>query len=446
MDLSKKYLDSLKNILKDDFADYLEEIDNPPLKGLRINTLKCDYSTLSSLLPFSLVQSPFAQNSFYIPKETAGLGKNPLHHAGAFYLQEPSASSAVTALDIKKGDFVLDLCAAPGGKSTQIAEALCGKGLLWSNEYVKSRVSPLLSNIERLGIKNAVVTNLETEVLCTALEGLFDKVLVDAPCSGEGMFRKEPKALQNWSEQNVKLCSKRQLEILKNAKKALKPGGIMVYSTCTFSLDENEKVIESFLNNNPEFSLDTISSPFGRSGLDLLGKTRRIFPMDGGEGHFVARLIKNGQNYAKEQKYKNYGLSRDIAGMAYDLYTSIFLDKPDMNRFYQKGDNVFIAPENVPKTSLSPVRVGVHFGTVKKNRIEPAHGVFMTANKENLLQYINLSLDDDRLYTFLKGGEISVPENLKGYVCVLVCGISTGFGKAVNGRLKNKYPKGLRNL
>ena len=202
--------------------------------------------------------------------------------------------SAVSVLDVQKGDVVLDLCAAPGGKSTQIASALSGEGLLWSNEIVKNRANILLGNIERLGVSNAVVSSTDPDTLCSALEGVFDKVLVDAPCSGEGMFRRDKAAFEEWSVEHSDSCSVRQLKILKSAKKALRPGGILVYSTCTFSYAENEGVIEKFLSENPDFELLDCGEDFGRR--TLLGKACRIYPMDGGEGHFAAKLRKKSDN------------------------------------------------------------------------------------------------------------------------------------------------------
>ena len=290
------FLDKMKALLGDEFDDFLKFYNSSGehYRGLRVNTLKCSVEKLEKLLDFDLKSAPFCSESFYIPNEITSLGNNPLHHAGAFYIQEPSASSAVTMLDVQEGDYVLDLCAAPGGKSTQIAAKLNSKGFLWSNEIVKNRANILLSNIERMGIRNATVSNAYPEVLCDRLAGCFDKVLVDAPCSGEGMFRKDSTAESEWSDEHVKSCAERQLKILNSAKNALKDGGVMVYSTCTFSVEENEGVIGRFLEENPDFELEDANVNFGRPTLEY---ARRIFPMDGGEGHFAARLKKSGELY-----------------------------------------------------------------------------------------------------------------------------------------------------
>ena len=224
----------MKSMLGDEYDDYLEYYNSSDnFRGLRVNTLKCSADKLKSLLDFELEPTPFCEDGFYIPPFVSSVGNNPLHHAGAFYVQEPSATSAVTMLDVKKGDKVLDLCAAPGGKSTQIAAKLRGEGLLWSNEIVRNRAIILLSNIERMGVRNSVVSNCRPDILCERLSGYFDKVLVDAPCSGEGMFRKNS-AAQEWSIEHVRSCAERQLKILNSARYTLKGGGVLVYSTCTF--------------------------------------------------------------------------------------------------------------------------------------------------------------------------------------------------------------------
>ena len=233
--LPNDFSERIKDMLQNEYEDFLKACDGETYRGLRINTLKADKEMVLANLGYETERSQFCEDSYYIPQNVQSPGNHPLHHAGAFYIQEPSASSAVEVMGVECGDKVLDLCAAPGGKSTQIAAKLKGTGLIWSNEYVRARVQPLISNIERMGIKNAVVSSAHPEELCTRLEGYFDKILVDAPCSGEGMFRKEPKALENWSVANSKACGQRQLHILDSAAQALKSGGILCYSTCTFS-------------------------------------------------------------------------------------------------------------------------------------------------------------------------------------------------------------------
>ena len=433
-----EFLFRIKSLLGDDFDEFLKFYENENYKGLRVNTLKCSAEKLRMLVDFELVNTPFCNEGFYIPSDVTSLGNSPLHHCGAFYIQEPSATSAVEMLGVEKNDFVLDLCAAPGGKSTQIGAKLQGAGLLWSNEIVKSRANILLSNIERMGISNAVVSNCHPDILCNELQGKFDKVLVDAPCSGEGMFRKNSDAQNEWSVEHVKSCAQRQLMILNSAKNALKEGGVMVYSTCTFSQEENEDVITQFLSENPDFELEDAGIDFGRKTLEY---ACRIFPMDGGEGHFAARLRKKGEGYGSIIPYKN---NQKIDDKVWDFYDSLFVDRPFGENLALVGEKIIILPENYNRTGI--IRAGIILGEIVKNRIEPHHSVFMAAQKNECRSAVDFDLTSDEIQKFLHGEEIAVPSEVKGYTAVCVNEITVGFGKASNGRLKNKYPKGLRIL
>ncbi|MGN0453169.1 MAG: RsmB/NOP family class I SAM-dependent RNA methyltransferase [Ruminococcus sp.] len=436
---------------EEEFVIFQNEYKKPFFRGVRVNTLKCSVEKFTSLLQnegINLTPTPFCEEGFYIEENTPLSGKHPLHHAGAIYFQEPSAMSAASVLCAQKGDKVLDLCAAPGGKSTQLAAALGGEGLLWSNEYVRSRANILVSNLERCGVSNGVVSSCEPEVLCTSLEGFFDKVLVDAPCSGEGMFRRDKEAREEWSPEHSDSCAVRQLKILNSAKKALKAEGVLVYSTCTFSYEENEGVIEKFLKENPDFELADAGETFGRRTLGSLAC--RIFPMDGGEGHFVAKLRKKS---GKEECCRGGLLRAKAAGQkkipdfVKDFFTDTFETVDFEDRLSLIGDKVYILPEFCPELSgLGVVRAGVLAGVVKKNYFEPAHALYMASDINNLKQVVNLKLYDIRTQKFLHGEEIAVEESIKGYTGVALEGIITGFGKVSSGMLKNKYPKGLRNL
>ncbi len=451
--LPEKFLQRMKNLLNDEYQSFLDQYNSQPLKGLRINTLKCNAQKLHQLLEVNLTPSPFSPLSYYI-EGNIKLGNHPLHHCGAYYLQEPSASCAVTALDIQQNDKVLDLCAAPGGKSTQIAALLNGTGLIWSNEIVKKRAQILLSNIERMGIKNSVVSSLSPELLCPRLQGYFDKVLVDAPCSGEGMFRKDEQAINEWTEEHTKSCMERQLQILESAKVCLKEGGTLVYSTCTFSPYENEGVINEFIKKNPDFKLvDCLRGTnisFGREGIDM-PQARRIYPMDGGEGHFVAKLIKESEatGYTPDEPADNLKILKakaNIIKQADELYWNIFkASKPPV--FTIVKDKIIIKPIQTPTLAgAGVIRSGVLFGEIKKNRIEPAHNLFTTSYKEDFNSVVDLDVSSSQVNSYLLGEEISVEGNIKGYTAVCVNGITLGFGKCSNGQLKNKYPKGLRKV
>ncbi len=436
--LPQEFENRMRAMLGDEYEMFRAEYERPPRRGIRLNPLKCGVETLARTLPFPLVASPFSPLSYYAPAD-ARMASYPLYHAGAFYSQEPSASSAVTLLDPQPGEKILDLCAAPGGKSTQIAALTGDRGLLWSNEVVRSRAAILASNLERMGVRNAVISSVYPDVLAEKLEGYFDRVLVDAPCSGEGMFRRDPQAIAEWSPAHVQTCAVRQLAILGSAARCVREDGVLVYSTCTFSDEENEGVVRAFLRQNPEFVLEKPAVSFGRPAFGVDGV--RIFPMDGGEGHFAARFRRVAPNGCAAAPYAEK-LDPQTEAMARALYAAAFMDTP--GRFARVRDRILLLPQTLPALSgLGILRAGVEFGEVKKNRIEPAHGSFMAAKPETCRSVIHLHHDDPRLRAFLRGEEIEA-DGYAGYTAVAVEGVVTGFGKASGGSLKNKYPKGLR--
>ena len=436
------YIKEIQDIFGADTESYQQLMTQPPYKGLCVNRLKAQPETLLPQLPFATEKSPFYRDGFYITGNTDGIGEHPCHQAGAFYVQEPSATSAVTLLDVQSGDTVLDLCAAPGGKSAQIASCLHGTGLLWSNEIVRNRAQILLSNFERMGVREGVVSSCYPETLCERLGGFFDKVLVDAPCSGEGMFRKNPEAITEWSREHVKACAERQLSILQSAAKAVKVGGTLVYSTCTFSREENEGVIQAFLSAHPDFEAVPIQEPFGRSTGVPCGV--RITPMEGGEGHFAAKLRRITAEEAGfpvmfQMPTKPDKKLPEILAALSDILTVI-----PQERLYLMNDKVFFLPQQYPdSTGLGVIRAGVFAGEVKKNRFEPSHALFMATPPSQCRRVLSLSVGDARVGDFLQGLEIDC-DTENGYTAVTVEGYMLGFGKCSGGRLKNKYPKGLR--
>lgn len=437
--------------LGEDYASWLAEQGKLPLRGIRANLLKITPGRLRELLGESLGESPFCESGFVLSSNSALSGKHPLHHAGAFYFQEPSAMSAVTALDPQPGDTVLDLCAAPGGKSTQIAAALDGRGLLWSNEIARGRAKILLSNLERMGVHNAVVSNAHPERLCRELSGFFDKVLADAPCSGEGMMRREPEIRKTWSYENVKACAARQMKLLDSAAEAVKTGGVLVYSTCTFAGEENEQVVAAFLKNHPDFYLEKIMRPFGRPAYERLAPgcagmicARRILPQDGGEGHFVARLHR-----ASENEWRGaYFTPVPMAAFERDIFEECFrtfLKQLPEGTPHRQGEDVLLLPPGIPDgKGLGILRAGVLAGTLRGKRVKPAHALFQALRPEQLRAVLDMEMDSPELLRFLRGEELEYHAGT-GYVPVLVNGIPLGFGKASGGRLKNHYPQGLRN-
>ena len=442
MPLPQAFLSRMQTMLGDEYSQFLAAYDQPHFRGVRINPLKCDRETIEAAMG-TLTPSPFSPLCFYT--QTEKVGSLPLHHAGAFYSQEPSASSAVTVLAPEPGEKVLDLCAAPGGKSTQIAACLMGEGLLWSNEIVKNRAQILLSNMERMGVKNAVVSSCHPETLCSRLAGFFDKVLVDAPCSGEGMFRRDEQAVEEWSPEHVKACADRQLAILHSAKQAVREGGVLVYSTCTFSPEENEGVIRRFLEEEPGFVLESPGVSFGRKAeaMDAV----RIYPMDGGEGHFAARLRRISENPAMPASLKLPAEKGEGFQLVRELLQKIFR-QPPKNPIMQAGNRLYLLPDRLPEISgLGVLRAGVEVGEIKGKRIEPAHGLFMAARQEDLQYSVSFPSNSAEIASFLRGEELGVELDAPNgsYVGVCVDQVTVGYGKYSSGRLKNHYPKGLRN-
>ena len=444
MNLPNEFFESLKKIANNysDSAEFLESLSGTHYRGIRVNTLKCSREKLMALLKVS-EPTPFCKNGFYV-EDDFSIGNHPLHHAGAYYSQEPSATSAVTVLDPLPDEYILDLCAAPGGKSTQIAASLGGTGLIWSNEPVSKRASILISNFERMGIHNGVVSATMPDLLCSALAGCFDKVLVDAPCSGEGMIRKEPKVLENWSRENVKSCAIRQLKILDSASLALREGGTLVYSTCTYSYEENEGVIEEFLRAHPDFCLQKIEHNFGREGIGM-PEVRRIFTLDGGEGHFVALLKKSGDSPRKSIDFAPKKAQKPTADPSevLEFLKQNNVELPD-GKIIAKGDRVYLTPDITPPENIGVLRAGLLLNEPNPKRFIPSHALYMCPAVK-CRNELDLPLNDPRAKAFLHGEEIAA-DGINGYTRVLIEGIPCGFGKASGSRLKNYYPKGLRTL
>lgn len=425
--------------------DYIKEITDiapyigtAPYCGLRINPLKANAEKFEKSAPFDIKRCDFFEYGYYISDEQKS-GNHPLHLAGAFYLQEPSAMSAVSALKVEKTDTVLDMCAAPGSKATAIAP-LCFQ--LVANEINAGRCQALIGNIERLGIANALVLNSDSGSVGDAFEGYFDKVLVDSPCSGEGMFRKHPDVLDTWTPELVKMCAARSAEVLENAARALKCGGRLVYSTCTYNLEENEKTVLDFLDRHPDFEVVDTGLDFGREGLLGLDKARRITIADGGEGHFVCAMVRKSEPRFK--KIKPFKLKYNFSVL--DGIT----DLPP--RFYgcdtrlgilEHGDAVFAVQDGTPNPAgVRIMRAGVKLGCVVSKTFKPDHHLFMAAQPDCIKNRANVSAE--QAARFYGGETLEVDRSLRGFCAVMYDGLCIGFGKASGGVLKNHLPKGLR--
>lgn len=421
IDLPIEFKERMKTTLKNDFDDFLAVYSNEAYHGLRVNTLKITPEDFSRLFPFVHEKVKWCDSGFYY---SSGYGKHPCHRAGLFYSQEPSAMISAELLDVQKNDVILDLCAAPGGKSTHIASKLNKTGLLVSNEIVRSRAIILRENIERMGIPNAVVTNMSPDTLSLEFPEFFDKILVDAPCSGEGMFRKEPEALVAWSIEHTLSCAQRQRLILDSAAKMLRPGGVMVYSTCTFAPCENEETITHFLTTHPEFTLET---------------QEHIYPhLEKGEGHFAAKLVKSGNSPRNERISKQ----KAAAPPLFREFEKNNLNTNLQGQFILFGENLYLLPESFGDISnIKIILPGLHLGEIKKNRFEPSHHLALSLNKEDFK--ITHTLSEDEIVSYYQGNVInaSLPN---GWGAMLYDKYPTGWFKSVNGQLKNHYPKKIR--
>lgn len=398
--------------------------------GLRRNPLKIDESAFLSKMPFALEPVPWTKEGYYYQGEIDQPGKHPYHEAGLYYIQEPSAMSVVEELDPQPGEVICDLCAAPGGKSTQIAGRMQGQGLLVSNEIIPSRAKILSQNIERMGVKNAVVLNETMERMEGFFPSFFDRMVVDAPCSGEGMFRKNEEAVKEWSTQQVLFCAERQAMILNCAATMLKPGGILVYSTCTFSPEENELQIEAFLQDHPEF--------------DLLA-TKRLWPHKvKGEGHFVAKLQKRADAANSVRKIPGVSAVQASALTEWKAFCKRILNIQLDGIPVAFGEHLYLVPEGMRSLEkMKVVRPGLHLGENKKNRFEPSHALALALQPSQVEQSYALdSKEEEELY--LQGNTLHCEGSLNGWTLVTVDGFSLGWGKAQGGILKNHYPKGLR--
>lgn len=460
MNLPIEFEKKMKAFLGDEWDDFLYSYDNNRFQALRFNTLKVQspeerMRILKTLKTSSDKKVSWANAAYYFD-ENVRPGKHPYHEMGLYYIQEPSAMSAAALLAPKPGMRVLDLCAAPGGKSTQLATYLGDSGLLVSNEINTQRSRILSQNIERMGIKNAIVTNEDSFVLASHFPGFFNAIQVDAPCSGEGMFRKLPEAIEQWSMENVAICAARQKEILDNAAVMLKPGGVIVYSTCTFSKEENEDVIEYFLERYPDFTLEEME---------------RFWPHKvDGEGHFVAKLVRRGcvdtdlKADRKTQKNKNSKNRKNETKPALTKENmkllSEFLDETiseDMaawiknSRLVMFGEQLYRLPDmEVDIKGLKVQRAGLHIGEFKKQRFEPSHSLALALKLNDAKNVVKLTCDNPQTIGFFNGQSVMLSDEQaaeckKGWALVCVDGYPAGWGKVNGAQVKNHYPKGLRN-
>lgn len=458
MELPVAFEQKMREMLGPDYENYLASFGCDAYQGLRVNTAKISVEDFLKLSPYELRQVSWCPNGFYYDKAQKP-AKHPFYFAGLYYIQEPSAMTTASLLPVEEGDVVLDLCAAPGGKSTELAAKLHGTGLLVTNDISNSRAKALLKNIEVFGVGNALVTSEPPNELAKRFPGFFDKILIDAPCSGEGMFRKQGNMTKAWEKNGVDLFVGLQQSILKEAVTMLKPGGTMIYSTCTFSKEENEQAMEYLLSLDDSLHLQELPlfdgfdkghPEWGITGNEELTKCRRLWPHRiEGEGHFVAMVRKDRDNNTAlpvtEYIFSKERLSRE----AVDFIESIQYPF-DLSRMDVQKERVFYIPEKMPYVKgLRILRCGLYMGDMKKNRFEPSQSLAMFLKASQFPNSICLSVEDERVIKYLKGETIELEENeIKTYkdgIC-LICveQYPLGFGKLSKGTIKNKYLPGWR--
>ena len=454
--LSEEYLNRMRDLLgEEEFSAYLKSFDEERLYGLRVNTAKVTPEAFPELVSWDLKPVPWIPNGFYY-EGTERPAKDPYYYAGLYYLQEPSAMTPAMLLPVEPGDRVLELCGAPGGKSTELGVKLAGKGVLISNDISNSRAKALLKNLELWGISNICVTSETPDKLADVFGPWFDKILIDAPCSGEGMFRKDDDMVKSYEERGPEYYSEIQKEITDQAVRMLAPGGLLLYSTCTFSRCEDEEIIFHILENHQEMELIRLPLFEGASGGIGLDGCIRLFPHKiKGEGHFISLLRKNGGGAQRtaagiRERSRMEPQGKKASALPTELtdFLALMNREFDGSRIMIKNDSVYYLPENfVPAKELRYLRTGLLLGELKNKRFEPGQALAMTLHAEEFRQTISWKKEDDRVIRYLKGETISLtPEEgpVKGWCLVCVDGYPLGFAKGTGMALKNKYYPGWR--
>lgn len=436
--LNEVFLERMKEYLGDEFEDFLQSFNEPNVRSFTVNNNCISNSQFEAIFDLDIAKIPYLDNGYYLLEENVKLGFHPLHHAGLFYMQDPSAMSVVNSIDFPDDLLALDLCASPGGKSIQLANKL-KKGTVISNEIDLARCKTLYSNIERMNLSNVVVTNNHPKDFLKHFEGVFDLVLVDSPCSGEGMFRKYPESQSLWTLENVKLCQQRDKEIIDVAVRLLKKGGILIYSTCTFAKEENEDIISYILDNYNFSQVDIKDSLKSVLKEGFIPKTYRVYPhLVKGEGQFLSVLKKEDgiiNNPKRINKFVKNELLDDF--MKKNL-------KSSLTNIISKGDNLYYLADNLDLSSLKVLNYGVKLGEVFNKRFVPNHN-FFKAFSYLFINHLDLDFKDELVRKYLHGEQITANVN-NGFGVISINGVALGGFKATNNNLNNYYPKGLRNF
>ncbi len=448
-EISSQFKEKMTNLLGEKTSQFFASLETPCKKAITLNTYRITKEKFENLADFQYSKIPEVDNGYIV--DNFKFGSHILNHMGAIYSQEPSSMYPVEMLDIKKGDIVLDLCSAPGGKSTQILEKLEGEGLLVANEIVYNRAKILYENLNRMGFKNFIITCASPQEF-ENLDIRFDKILVDAPCGGEGMFRRDNFDFSSYNNASIETNAKRQLSILGSIKNLLKPGGKLVYSTCTYDILENENIINEFLNENSDYKLIDYPRLNGvtccgvKLGNHPTNYCKRRYPhLFEGEGQFMALLQRD--NFEEEEKSMKFSAKgfEPVYKKDVEILRSTFKDVADIKGLdiYKRNDNYYVKPDtDFGFKGINVLSIGVLLGTLNKGVIKISHEMYHSYSD---IFYNQLELDKKQIEDYLKGYEVDIDEKLKGICVVTYQGIAIGGGKQTNGKLKNYYPKNLRN-
>ena len=453
MNLPEKYTESMKALLGDEYDSYIESFSDKRLYGLRVNNLKISTEDFLKICPFKLEPIPWIENGFYYSEDDKP-AKHPYYFAGLYYIQEPSAMTPANVLPIDEGDVVFDMCAAPGGKSTELAAKLNKTGLLVTNDISNSRAKALLKNVEVFGVPNLCVLNEDPVGIASRFSGFFDKVLIDAPCSGEGMFRKGNNEIKNWQQKGSEPYAKLQREIVDDAIKLLAPGGMLLYSTCTFSPEENEQVIEYLLEKNEELSLVPMKMCEGfdhghpewtLTGREDIKQCIRLWPHKiKGEGHFLALLKKadGEQPTFKYEKIKKVKLTPETE----EFFKNCKMDI-DWSHVREHQGKLFYLKEDIPEMKkVRVLRKGLYLGEMKKGRFEPSQSFAVALAANDYEPYLSFDINDENTVKYLKCETLDVDTATEGIHLIGTNEFPLGWAKIKKGRLKNKYSSSWRWL
>ena len=439
--MNQLFKDEMKKLLKDEYNDFMNALKKPPIKAFYMNPLKKD--ALQYLNKDYIQPHPMIKDGYYFDYQNYPLGKSPFFSCGLYYIQEPSAMLVNHFLDIKEDDYILDMCGAPGGKSCAAASRLGPQGLMITNDINTLRAKILSENIERFGLKNTIVTNSDPIQLINILPEFFDKIILDAPCSGEGMFRKDEQAIQSWSLQKIQECAHIQRQLIDCAMKLLKPGGILMYSTCTYNTQENEDQVRYILNHYDCRLIPLKRSHGMANGIQLDGVIRLYPHRYQGEGQFIACIQKNGQPSFQKYKPMKAQIAKSNQKLVNDFYHT-YLNIPAPDYLYDNHNHIYALMPQFPELKgMRVLRNRLYLGECKKNRFEPSLDLALTLKQNEVKQFYRFHENDLAISKYLHGEAIE-GTNQKGYGIIFVEDYPLSFYKESQGMAKNLYPKGLR--